>query len=680
MKIILTIALAMMLIFSGISLAAESHVLVTLASGRVLTRENAVISPASDLSTLPEEEYYIIYIGRPTAKDIFSRLQKEGKIEDYIHPYSYVMKISKNAIQSLRQEGIVQYGWYYKSPHVAEKALWGNQKAMNAHIYLFESAEKDSILAKLKNLNIPFTEKESIIVEFTNRQLEEVVKISGIEAIEGFQSYEVANDETRAYLNIDRVMSVFGLFGENQIVAVADTGFDIGAINQSMHHDFWEVKRGQFSSRVLRITDYVPPETGLSHSPDDKQGHGTHVSGTILGSGFLSTPHIPPKTTQHLTPPGSPVSYQGTFAGMAPHAELIFGAFGMDDPHSNSFYISGSGDIYYLYNYFYPDGAKVMSNSWTCTSYSCPTSPYKKSSKSTDKYIYDHKDFTVVYAAGNFYSYNSVKPPGNAKNTIQVGAADHNYTLASFSSKGPTDDGRIKPDIIAPGVSIVSTKSQVGEGSCTYPYPNNPNYGLCTGTSMATPAMSGFVTLIREYYQRYEQRNASAALIKATLINGATNILNYGIPSAEAGWGFADIENSLPQGKKTIDALEGQSLWSGDVFRKRVYIHSGTPLTATLVWTDVDGAVDSNRTLVSDLDFVITDSHGKKYHGNDVSAPFDDTKDAVNNVEKITIPSPADGFYTLEVQAFNTPMGAQDFAIVATYNPVIEAGKPYSLQ
>ncbi len=667
MKTLKSLIIAAIVLILSLQMTVADEPLVTLASGRTLTAENALTFTENELTgahiqEIPPE-YYIIYIGKPITKELRERLLQTSYIEGYLYPYAFIIKAIPSTILELKNEGIVQFAWLYNSEYIIEKYLLAKESSQPATIALFDSADRQSILQKLGEVQVDIVDikdlqSNTLQVIAAPTQLKEIAKISGIEWIEQPDEFEIVNDNTTDTLNVDLVRKKFGLYGEGQIVAIADTGLDIGAINSSMHHDYWNLdNNGQFVSRVLNLTDFVPPSTGLSHSSNDVQGHGTHVTGTFLGSGFLSG----------SDPTAN--NYTGSFAGMAPKAQVIFGAFGFDDWKSLSLFVSGSGNISYFYGYFYPQNPKIMSNSWGCIPTSCPNSPYKLSSQSTDAYINAHKDFVVVYAAGNFAANNTVKPPGNAKNTISVGAANGSV-VASFSSRGPTDDGRIKPDLIAPGTSLTSTRSQVGKGTCSSADPRNGNYSICTGTSMATPALAGLATLVREYYQKKANHNTpSAALIKATLINGAKK-KSYKWMDPESGWGFADIANALPHKRIGLYFVDDPTIQlnTGENYTTKFNrVNTSEPVTVTLVWTDYSGQVGASRELVSDLDLVVTGSDGSVYNGNDFEGNRSDQVDSINNVEKVRIANPKAANYTIKVKATNTPMGSQDFALVYSY-------------
>ncbi|MFZ5639628.1 MAG: S8 family serine peptidase, partial [Bacillota bacterium] len=170
-----------------------------------------------------------------------------------------------------------------------------------------------------------------------------------------------------------------------------------------------------------------------------------------------------------------------------------------------------------------------------------------------DRYIRNN-DMTVLFAAGNSGSnpfsggtvYKSVGTPATAKNVIAVGASENNRanfgsisdninSVAFFSSRGTAADGRVKPDVVAPGTMILATRSSLAPAG-NYSGTLNNYYGYMSGTSMAAPLTAGGVALIRQYYTDKLGITPKPSLLKATLINGAKD-MGYGLASRDQGWG-----------------------------------------------------------------------------------------------------------------------------------------------
>ena len=509
-----------------------------------------------------------------------------------------------------------------------------------------------------------------------------------------------------------------GRYGAGQIVAIADSGLDVGETG---------ALSADFDSRVVATHVLVVDEDW-----DDNNGHGTHTAGSLAGSGVLSG-SIPATS-----------SYDGSFAGIAPEASLVVQAFEADA----SGVVTGlPADLVTLFQQAYDDGARIHSDSWG--DYTGPTADseaafggYPFWSQRTDQFIWDHPDFAVFVAAGNsgidgipgplgfctggdgVVDPDSLLAPATAKNVVTVGASesvrstglgpapwllisfcfatepiasdtlsDDADGLAAFSSRGPADDGRVKPDLVAPGTNIVSAASHApGATTLWGVHETNANYNYSGGTSMATPLVAGMGALVREALTSGRAGLAagdpvdpSAALVKAFLLAGATSIApgQYGggatqeVPNATpnhvAGWGRADLELLAPSDPHaafwfddhTAGLATGGTVEYSDSPTTSLKVTDGTmPLRLQLVWSDPPASLVAASQLVNDLDLTVVGPDDTIYRGNGGGTP-----DRVNNVEGVVIPNPLPGLYSVEVAAFNVPIATQPYALVV-YGPV----------
>ncbi len=538
------------------------------------------------------------------------------------------------------------------------------------------------------------------------------------------------NDVARhSILNVDPAWHELGLYGQGQIVAVADTGLDVGDL-QALSADFGGRVRQTFA--LGRTGDWSDPN-----------GHGTHVTGSVLGSGVLSGSD--PATHQ----------YDGSFSGVAPEAELVFQSL-LDSEGG----LGGlPNDLRDLLQQAYDAGARIHTNSWGANFFLKPLTRflsagrYTAESAQVDDFIWSHPDMVVLFAAGNdgvdYFSGSggglefpppdgvvdpgSLASPSTAKNVITVGASEglrsigghaeepwgneedllsavmgYSYTaepiasdvpsdnadgMAPFSSRGPSNDGRIKPDVVAPGTNILSARSHApGAEDLFGPY--NENYVFCSGTSMATPLVAGVVTLIRQWYvDRQGVSSPSAALIKATLINGAMDISpgQFGAgpkqdvpdawPNPVTGWGRVNLAASIdPGGGREVwfqDVAAGMETGQEATFARYAGA-SGEPLRVTLVWTDPPGPIEPEGLylpgltdspppgLVNDLDLVVEGPDGRRFLGN-----MGDAADRLNNVEAVRVPNPVAGEYRIVVRAHQVSLGPQPFALVVAGQQVV---------
>jgi hypothetical protein len=293
----------------------------------------------------------------------------------------------------------------------------------------------------------------------------------------------------------------------------------------------------------------------------------------------------------------------------------------------------------------------------------------------------------------------SVTSPGTAKNCITVGAcengrpafntetygkwwpkdypalpfkndpmADNPDQVVAFSSRGPTNDNRTKPDIVAPSTFILSTRStMIAPNNMAWAaFPPSKLYFYMGGTSMATLLTAGAVALVREYLRKIKKiKKPKAALLKAALIAGATRLQGY----APAG---VVIDNNQGYGRVNIDAVLSPSqpasaefievkpgLKTGEIWTQEVNIQSGNvPLRITLAYIDYPGP-----SLVNNLNMIVYSPDGKKFVGNQPESGSMSI-DTNNNVEVVHIQMPVAGKWRVEIIGSNVSQSPQDFALV----------------
>ncbi|MGI6434101.1 MAG: S8 family serine peptidase [Syntrophomonadaceae bacterium] len=410
-----------------------------------------------------------------------------------------------------------------------------------------------------------------------------------------------------------------GLSGKGEIIGLADSGLDKGSLDE-LHPDL-AGETGQ-APRIAKLQSV----SGRA-IPSDPSGHGTHMAGILVGSGQAS---------------------QGKYRGIAPGSSLYFQAL-LDQ--QDRLVIPSS--LSSLYNPAYLEGVRVYVNGWGNSG-----NVYRSSSRQIDAFVAEHPDFLPIFGAGNSGpDSGTLTMEANSKNALVVGAsqaprpaldmklADAGQILSS-SSRGPAADGRIKPELLAPGSNIIAACSAMVQSNFT----PNPSYTAMSGTSMAAAVTGGTVALLREYLDAYRHLdNPSAALIKALLINGA-RLPESGAASSH-GFGILDLAGTiLPVRDRTVEFINQAGISAGQTREYHINIDQpGVLFKATLAWTDPAPAAGAAGALVNNLDLVVKDPAGKLYRGNDFSRSGQ--ADAVNNVEQVSIPNAAAGVYTVEVTA-----------------------------
>ena len=459
-----------------------------------------------------------------------------------------------------------------------------------------------------------------------------------------------------------------GVWGTNQTVTVCDSGID-------WHHDaFADVGDNTIGPNARKVTDYYIPTGAGGDYTDNGINHGTHVSGTVAGDDGV----------WHVYD-GDPFASNGT-AG--PHDGEAFDAkIQMQDTSTDGYYVYPPSDFHVLYQEAADRGSYIHTNSW-----GGPESDYVTECAQTDDFIWNNQDMIVCFAAGNPGSgLGWISSFAGSKNVLGVGATlngDQMNEVADFSGRGPTADGRLKPDVMAPGVGIWSAHG----GDPGGPY---NDYWQLDGTSMATPSCAASAALVRQYYmdgfyptgskQTANGFTPSAALVKATIINSAVEMTGesayangeYWYPNDNQGWGRITLDEAL---YFTGDARslsvhdERTGLDTGGAMSYQLAVGDGSmPLEFTLVWSDYAGTPYSNPNLVNDLDLVVTAPDGTVYRGNQFagynpgsSVPNAPGRDHVNNTECVLVYSPPSGLWTIQVSGVDIPYGPQPFALVST--------------
>ncbi len=285
------------------------------------------------------------------------------------------------------------------------------------------------------------------------------------------------------------------------------------------------------------------------------------------------------------------------------------------------------------------------------------------------------RSIIVVWAAGNErddgrcgIEYSTIAPPAGAKNPIVVGAINsNNDSMTDFTGWGPTDDGRLKPDLVGPGCQ---TNADVGITSCAAN--GNSAYLSFCGTSMACPTVASLAALILQDFRAQfpAAPRPPNSLIKLFLLHTAVDLLNIG-PDYQSGYGSVRVKDAIDFMRSADFRTESVSTGQSRTYQFEV-LPRDVSFKASLVWDDAPGIPLAARTLVNDLDLVVTDPLGRRWfpwtlNPASPSAPaVQSTVDRLNNVEQVFVSSPIVGTWTVEVLGHAVPQPGT-------------AGQPFSL-
>jgi len=572
----------------------------------------------------------------------------------------------------------------------------------------FTAADLKKALPQIKKLGLKVVHSDLkgrvVTIQLPQSTTQRRTKIEQISAIHGMMALRrrslkrISNDVATELMEATEALSpTIDLSGDGETVAICDTGLDTGDVDQ-MHPDF--------DGRVVAIRSYpIQPSMapwinnpgGNDGAADKDSGHGTHVAGSVLGSGNGS---------ENLA------GYPHVIRGLAHRASLVFQGVEQevdwkdfaDELEYGRFLLAGiPDDLTSLFTYAYNKGARIHSNSWG----GGDPGEYDQQCRQLDDFVWNHKDFCVLVAAGNDgtdgdgdgkINLMSVTSPATAKNCITIGGseslrpgfntetyggwwpsdypvapyrngpmADDQNQVVAFSSRGPTKDGRVKPDVLAPGTFILSTRSRklAPNNKAWAAFPHSDLYFFMGGTSMATPLAAGMVALLRQHLRRdVGIAHPSAAILKATMICSARKLSGHSSASQvmdnHQGFGAAKLDTIVASDGPAVVLFvdEPSGLETGEVDEIPVDVHSSqVPLRIVLAYSDYPGSA-----LVNDLNLLMVSPNGTTHVANQSGGLLQ--LDSVNNVEVIQIASPRTGRWTARIVGSNVPHGPQDYAVV----------------
>ncbi len=628
--------------------------------------------------------YYIIQFIGPIKMEWQEQLQDMGvRLHEFRNRYNFIVEMNLGTMRAVERLDFVNWVGIYQPAYKFEQSLLDEQGILELEVFIFDSADPFIVADRIADIggdihyvNADFhylvtyidVEKVTTLANFHN--VKDIVMGPGYLSVFNADATWIAQTNQQN----NRKVTDMGVTGEGELITVCDSEL-YGGNSDNPDHECWADPDGNpvgDNHRKIQA-HYVPGDAG----GDLNAGvyHGTHVTGSVLGDS-------PPYNTYNNND------------GNAMGARVIFqdvssDACGAVNPPSDM-YNDGYGQPYDW-------GSRAHTNSWG------GGSGYGASAVTSDQFIWDHKDFNILYAMGNSGSgANTLSSQAEGKNVLSVGAVtnspSHN-NVASFSSRGYADDGRIKPTVLHVGENLVSA-SQSTSG-----------YSSMSGTSMSTPSLAGQVGQVRHYYvggwypsgtqSAADGFNPSNALVRATLINGAVEISGSGaytndnrFPNGDQGYGRSMLDRVMHfegDARKlyVFDSWnEGVALSTGQSWSIEFEVEDASmDLEATLAWSDYPGSSGANPTIVNDLDLELFTPGGTRYVGNAFTSynpgysqsnpssnPWNGPRtgewDGLNVEENILLLPTQNGVetgvYELRVTAHQVSQGTQPFAVVVS--------------
>ncbi|MBT7241905.1 MAG: S8 family serine peptidase [Flavobacteriaceae bacterium] len=389
----------------------------------------------------------------------------------------------------------------------------------------------------------------------------------------------------------------------------------------------------------------------MDNSPQ-YDNHATHVAGTMIGNGE---------------------EVNGAAIGMAPEALL----HAYDWYADSSEMIAAAADGLLVSNHSYGQNINGINPAYL--------GAYGSNARGIDNILYNAPYYLSVWAAGNDRQsgvnsddggYDYLHGWGTAKNTLVVAAVyevldytePNSVNMSGFSNWGPTDDGRIKPDISAKGVNMYSSV-------------NASNYANYSGTSMASPSVAGSILLLQQHYNNLNLTYMKSSTLRGLVLHTADEAGNYPGPDPRFGWGLLNIERAAEviTSIGTTTVFKEEEVQNREVYTFSVQSNNVDDLEVSLTWTDPPGIVQNSGieddpipSIINDLDLRVSQDGGTtfmpwKLDPENFSGGAINGDNLVDNIEKIEIID-ASGEYIIQVshKAAALVNNVQAFSLIVT--------------
>lgn len=475
----------------------------------------------------------------------------------------------------------------------------------------FKGSNYDAMQNDLKQLQIRLPKYKSFFTEmYLQVPLSKIKELSNLEWVQNIELVPPPMD----YENLPGTTS-----HKANVLNSTIAGLGYGLTGKGVKVGIWDGNLQTHKDHTGRVT---------VREYESTSSHGNHVSGTIGGAGLID-----PRTK-----------------GMAPEVEMFGWNF---NTQSNGLPVHEER-VWAAQN----DGIELTSNSYGINVTACPNlNRYSVNDRGDDNATFSFPYLLNVYSNGNNQTvcaggFNTSSK--SSKNALHVAALENADLMSTYSSFGPSIDGRLIPQVSAVGSNV---------WSLSY----NNSYEFMSGTSMSTPGTTGVLALLYERYKKiYNGQRPLASMMKALVSNTARDIGNVG-PDYKHGFGQLN-------GVRAIEALEKKMFYTatvnqGALHTRNIVVPAGvTQLKIMVAWTDVPGTPGVAKILVNDLDLRVVNNAVTTLPW--VLDPINPNNvavrgvDKLNNIEQITIDNPAAGTYTIQVSGTSIPSGSQEFSVI----------------
>jgi hypothetical protein len=547
----------------------------------------------------------------------------------------------------------------------------------------------------LRRAAVVQTEKEKILYE----QLKVLARQKGwdmtIKRPNGGIAILVGIDDlgNPLYTGTDNNIDAAATIGTNTLWTGGSTGLDLNGASNSVKGKLAVWDGGRVRGTHVELTGRVLQKDNPAATSD----HSTHVAGTMIASGVNPLAKGMSNGQQQLIAydfgnDGSEMLFEAPNLLVSNHSYGTVAGW-VFNSGQNRWEFNGLVDANEDYKFgYYSDQAQL----WDSIAYNAPYYLMVKSSgnKRNENGPAEGQPYWRRNASGVFElqpsrpagissnnSYDIIPTYGTAKNILTLGAVNpvpNGYTrpedvvMSSFSSWGPTDDGRIKPDVVADGVNLLSSTDA-----------SDNSYAIFSGTSMSSPNASGSIILLQEYYARlHGNAFMRSATLKGLVIHTADEAGTAAGPDYQNGWGLINVKKAAAvlTANNTTHLVQENVLNNGGTYSIPVVATGNGKLIATICWTDPKADVEpvsnalNNHTkkLVNDLDIRITKGATTFLpwilDPANPSAAATRGDNILDNVEKITIDNVIPGqTYTITISHKGAlARGSQAYSLIVS--------------